>query len=164
MSQERIAVVATRADAPRLGSIRRPTLHDSMPYMWAVVYELLRYVTVVPLANRLTLEDTTIAGHRLPAGTVVMVHYWAMHHDSDFWGDPEVFRPERFLDPASGQLLCNDYRRFGEEVVLLDIGSGRELARVRVGGIMQGVVFPGLGWNDDAYWCSMGRLARVFAA
>jgi hypothetical protein len=68
------------------------------------------------------------------------------------------------LDPASGQLLCNDYRRFGEEVVLLDIASGRELARVRVGGIMQGVVFPGLGWNGDAFWCSMGRLARVFAA
>jgi cytochrome P450 len=88
---------------------RRPTLHDSMPYTWAVVYELMRYVTIVPLANRLTLEDTTIAGHRLPAGTIVMVHFWAMHHDSDFWDDPDVFQPERFLDPASGQLLPADH-------------------------------------------------------
>lgn len=61
----------------------------------------------------------------------------------------------------SGELVVNDYRRHGEEVVVLDVGSGAERARVRVGGLMQGVVFPSPGWGRDLYWSSMGRLARV---
>jgi hypothetical protein len=68
------------------------------------------------------------------------------------------------LYPQSGELLVNDYRRLGEEVVLLDIETGTERARVRSGGLTQGVVFPSVGWERDLYWCSMGRLARIFVA
>ena len=66
------------------------------------------------------------------------------------------------LYPDSGELVVNDYRRFGEEVVVLQIETGRELGRVRVGGPMQGVVFPSPGWGRDLYWSSMGQLARVW--
>lgn len=66
------------------------------------------------------------------------------------------------LYPDSGELVANDYRRGGEEVVLLNIETGAELARVRSGGLMQGVVFPCTGWGRDFYWSSMGRLARIF--
>lgn len=66
------------------------------------------------------------------------------------------------LYPNSGELVVNDYRRNGEEVVLLNIESGVETGRVRVGGFNQGVVFPSPGWGRDFYWCSMDRLARVF--
>ena len=45
---------------------------------------------------------------------------------------------------------------------LLDIETGEERGRVRTGGVMQGVVFPSVGWGRDLYWNSMGRLARVF--
>jgi len=65
------------------------------------------------------------------------------------------------LYPDSGELVLNDYRRFGEEVVVLDIESGRERGRVRVGGINQGVVFPSTGWGRDFYWSSMARVSRV---
>ena len=64
----------------------------------------------------------------------------------------------------TGELVINDYRRHGEEVVVLDIGSGFERGRVRSGGLMQGVVFPSPGWGRDFYWSSMGRLARVCVA
>jgi hypothetical protein len=64
----------------------------------------------------------------------------------------------------SGELVVNDYRRHGEEVVVLDIATGQEMGRVRTGGLMQGVVFPSPGWGRDFYWSSMGRLARVFVA
>ena len=66
------------------------------------------------------------------------------------------------LYPATGELVTNDYRRFGEEVVVLDIETGQERGRVRVGGLTQGVVFPSVGWGRDFYWCSMGKVARVF--
>jgi hypothetical protein len=62
----------------------------------------------------------------------------------------------------TGELVVNDYRRMGEEVVVLQMETGEEKGRVRSGGITQGVVFPSVGWSRDLYWCSMGRLARVF--
>ena len=68
------------------------------------------------------------------------------------------------LYPESGELVVNDYRRWGEEVVVLEVETGSERGRVRSGGITQGVVFPSVGWERDLYWCSMGRLARVFVA
>jgi hypothetical protein len=40
--------------------------------------------------------------------TVMIVNLWSFHNDPDFWGDPELFRPERFLD-EQGQLLKKDY-------------------------------------------------------
>jgi hypothetical protein len=64
--------------------------------------------------------------------------------------------------PDTGELVVNDYRRHGEEVVVLDIESGAERGRVRTGGLMQGVVFPSVGWHRDFYWCSMGKVARVY--
>jgi hypothetical protein len=66
------------------------------------------------------------------------------------------------LYPQTGELVVNDYRRYGEEVVVLQIETGQELGRVRSGGISQGVVFPSVGWSRDVYWSSMGRLARIF--
>ena len=68
------------------------------------------------------------------------------------------------LFPETGELLLNDYRRLGEEVVVLDIETGQERARVRSGGLTQGVVFPSPGWGRDMYWSSMGRLARISVA
>jgi cytochrome P450 len=41
-------------------------------------------------------------------GTVMLVNVWSFHNDTDFWGDPQNFRPERFLD-EKGELLRNNY-------------------------------------------------------
>ena len=62
----------------------------------------------------------------------------------------------------TGELVVNDYQRWGEEVVVLDIETGQERGRVRVGGIYQGVVFPSVGWSRDLYWSSMGKLSRIY--
>jgi len=62
----------------------------------------------------------------------------------------------------SGEVCVNDYKRFNEQVLVLDIETGQEKARVQTGGLMQGVVFPSAGWHRDFYWCSMDRLARVY--
>jgi len=64
----------------------------------------------------------------------------------------------------TGEMCVNDYSRFNEQVLVLDIETGQEKARVKTGGLMQGVVFPSVGWQRDFYWCSMDRLSRIYVS
>jgi hypothetical protein len=64
--------------------------------------------------------------------------------------------------PDSGEIVTNDFGRGGEHVVVLDIETGAEKGRARIGGFTQGVVFPSPGWSRDIYWCAMSRFGRVF--
>lgn len=91
--------------ASRLPSIRD---RDAMPYACATIFELLRYTNVVPTLMHETLEDTSVGGYSVPAGTRVVPLFWALHHDEAFWGDPWVFRPERYLDDG-GRLMTPDH-------------------------------------------------------
>ncbi len=91
---------------------------------------------------------------RIAPGTRALTPLWHKH--------PFGCASHMLLFPDTGEMVINDYRRHAEEVVVLDIATGQERGRVRSGGVMQGVVFPSPGWSRDVYWCSMGRLARVF--
>ena len=64
--------------------------------------------------------------------------------------------------PDSGEIVTNDFGRGGEHVVVLDIETGAEKGRARIGGLTQGVVFPSPGWSRDIYWSAMSRFGRVF--
>jgi methyl farnesoate epoxidase/farnesoate epoxidase len=33
---------------------------------------------------------------------------YEMMHDEEYWGDPEVFRPERFIDPGTGKFKSSE--------------------------------------------------------
>ena len=52
-------------------------------------------------------------------------------------------------------------RAIAEDVVLLDIASGEELARAAIPTMFQSVVFPAPGWSNDLYYCSFSTIARV---
>ncbi len=65
------------------------------------------------------------------------------------------------LYPGSGELVTNDFDRGCEYVAVLDIVTGETRARAKIGGPLQGVVFPSPGWGRDFYWCAMGFVARV---
>lgn len=68
--------------------------------------------------------------------------------------------------PASGQLLTYDYdaARGTDQAVLLDISTGDELARVDTGSPVQCVLFPCVGWSDDAYVCTLATVTRLHTA
>ena len=121
------------------GSITNPPLHDVQR----------RIVVGYDSANR------HLQAWRFDPGTRAMTPLW---QKAPFGCASHVL-----LYPDTGELVINDYRKGGEEVAVLNIESGVEMARVRIGGFNQGVVFPSVGWGRDFYWSSMGRLARVFA-
>ncbi|KAL1435716.1 hypothetical protein MTO96_010502 [Rhipicephalus appendiculatus] len=68
-----------------------------------VIYEVLRLYPSVPLyVVRRCSMDTNVCGHFIPAGANVMVPPWLIHHDADYWSDPEEFLPDSFyMDKAT---------------------------------------------------------------
>ena len=92
-------------------SQRQAEINDmaTCPYTMATVQEVLRNcILAVAKAPHVVLEDTTLAGYDIPAGTRVIIHTWAAHHDPAVWDDPYLYKPERFLD-SYGQFLPADH-------------------------------------------------------
>lgn len=79
----------------------------SLPYIEATIRESLRYITLVPFGVlHKTTKKTTLSGFDLAKDTIVVTNLSGLHTDVDLWGDPDNFRPERFLN-ENGQ-LCKD--------------------------------------------------------
>ncbi|QRW23620.1 cytochrome P450 family protein [Rhizoctonia solani] len=84
-----------------IGPNRLPTVHDrgSLPYVEAVLQEVMRYYPVVPLCiPHSTEQDIEFQGYRIPKGSSIEPNLWAILHDPDIYSDPHVFRPERYLE------------------------------------------------------------------
>ena len=71
-------------------------------YLDAVVKETLRLRPVLPAVTRQASRPVELAGHRLPAGVTVMPCIRLAHLSPEHYSDPEVFRPERFLEGEGG--------------------------------------------------------------
>jgi len=67
------------------------------------------------------------------------------------------------LVPGSGELVTGDFdvSRRADQVVVLDIGSGDELARADTGSPVQSVLFPAAGFGNDVYLCTFTTVTRV---
>ncbi|KAG9225725.1 hypothetical protein CCMSSC00406_0009322 [Pleurotus cornucopiae] len=94
-----------------------PTFDDlpHMPYVHAIMLEVLRWQAVLPLsiAHRLT-EDDTYNGYHLPKGATVFANTWAILRDEEYYPDPDRFFPDRFL--KNGKIdpkLCDVMPNFG---------------------------------------------------
>lgn len=86
---------------------RMPTLEDKqkMPYVEAVLHEILRFCNIVPLGIfRATSQDANVNGYTIPKGTMVITNLYSVHFDQKYWSDPGVFSPQRFLD-ANGNFV-----------------------------------------------------------
>jgi cytochrome P450 len=57
------------------------------------------------------VEDTTIGGYDIPAGSDVVLSVWSIHRRADLWPEPDRFNPDRFLgNPDIGRY---DWLPFG---------------------------------------------------
>lgn len=90
-----------------IGRKRFPTLQDRchLPYVEAVLSEIQRISNVAPLAiaHRST-EDAQFRQFVIPKDTIVLVSLYSVNMDKEYWEDPEIFRPERFLN-ANGEYI-----------------------------------------------------------
>lgn len=126
-----------------VGTQRLPDYSDrhTLPYIEAVYREVMRWRPVLPLGvSHATLEEDIYNGYYIPKGSVVIANIWAMAHDEPIYTQPELFRPERFLDD-SGQLNDDD--------LVVAFGFGRRIC-------------PGRHMASATVWLTIATVLSTF--
>ncbi|KAK4396294.1 cytochrome [Sesamum angolense] len=104
-----------------------------LPYLRHIILETLRlHPPASILQPHFSSAECAVGGFRVPAGTILLVNAWEIHHNPKTWADPEKFRPERFegfdgkrdlgfkfLPFGSGRRACP-----GENLALTNLGLG----------------------------------------
>ncbi|KAI6039873.1 cytochrome P450 [Pisolithus marmoratus] len=90
-----------------IGAEKLPSFDDrsSLPYIDAILHELLRWSPVTPLGiPHATTTDDVYDGYCIPKGALVIINVWAMSRDETRFDDTEDFKPERFMT-EDGKLI-----------------------------------------------------------
>ena len=99
-----------------IGTGRLPNIRDKadMTYLEATTMEVLRAADIAPLATyHTTPSDITFRGHLIPKDAVIMPNLDSVLQDPEIWGDPENFRPERFIGPNGKLMRPEEFIPFG---------------------------------------------------
>ncbi len=77
---------------------RLPTVNDlhDLPTTRAIFDEVLRLYPPAWLITRRALEDDTIGGQTIPAGSIVIMSPYVMHRHGSYWSNPAGFDPDHF--------------------------------------------------------------------
>ncbi|GJJ11906.1 hypothetical protein Clacol_006144 [Clathrus columnatus] len=92
-----------------VGRERMPNLNDyeKLPYVQALVKEILRWRDVAPFGVPHSVSDVkndVYEGHIVPKGSDCIVNVWGLNHDKTVYGpDADSFNPERYLN-EQGQI------------------------------------------------------------
>jgi cytochrome P450 len=95
---------------------RPPELADlaRLPYLHAVINEVLRLYPPAYVLARVAIAPFNIGGYDFPAGETVLMSQWVMHRDARYYGEPDAFRPERWLEGLADRLPAGAYFPFGD--------------------------------------------------
>ncbi|GFS10685.1 cytochrome P450 [Elysia marginata] len=85
----------------------------ALKYMEAVINETLRIYPPVHLLSRQAEVDTVINGRTVPAGTAILIPVANIGRDPEFFPEPQVFRPERFLEKSKENVNPFTFLPFG---------------------------------------------------
>jgi len=141
-----------------------------LPYVSAIVMEVLRWNPVTPLGipHYLEVEDE-YKGFRIPAGSVVMGNSWAILHDEIDYPDPLEFNPERFLvegkinpnikDPATaafgfGRRICPG-RHFAQSSVWTTVASVLSCFEISKAKDENGIFIEPSGYSSGLISCPL---------
>ncbi|MEU2873698.1 cytochrome P450 [Streptomyces olivoreticuli] len=94
---------------------RTPTYADvpKLAYTQRVFTETLRLYPPAWMYTRMTTEDTELGGHRLRAGTDILISPYVIHRMPGLFADPEGFDPDRWLPERAKEVTRGSYLPFG---------------------------------------------------
>ncbi|XP_060066284.1 cytochrome P450 3A11-like isoform X2 [Ylistrum balloti] len=86
---------------------------QKLHYLDMCLSETLRIYPPALRIERTCIKTTKVKDITIPAGMVVTIPVYAMHHDPDVWDKPDVFNPERFSASEKANHDPFDYIPFG---------------------------------------------------
>ncbi|XP_021945089.1 methyl farnesoate epoxidase [Folsomia candida] len=96
--QEELDSVCPSKKTPILLSQR-----TKLTYTYATLMEAFRMSNILPISGpRKAMTDYTYDGYVIPKGTAITFNTYSVMRSKETWGDPDKFRPERFLNPDGG--------------------------------------------------------------
>lgn len=97
------------------GKITYDAIMD-MKYMNQVVDETLRKYPPLPFITRECVKDYSVPGTEtvLEKGIHIIISVYGLHHDPEFYPDPDKFDPERFAEKRKHEISPFTYMPFGE--------------------------------------------------
>ena len=84
-----------------------------MHYLEAFIMETLRMKPPVTEHFRTCVKDCTVNGVKIKKGTMIQMPIYAAHYNEDFFAEPLVFNPDRFLKENEDQIIPYTWRPFG---------------------------------------------------
>jgi cytochrome P450 len=104
--------------AGELGDVlrgRAPSVADlpRLKYAEMVVTEAMRLYPPAYGLGRQAVRATTLAGHPVGSGDIVIAPTWVVHRDGRWFEKPEAFRPERWAGELAHRLPRYAYFPFG---------------------------------------------------
>lgn len=99
-----------------VGTERAPDVPDKpkLKFLTAFIMEIQRFFNIIPLAlDRLVTDDIHVGGYTIAKGTSLMINLDSVLTDVSVWGDPEVFRPDRFLAENGSIAVKKEFIPFG---------------------------------------------------
>ncbi|XP_071703016.1 geraniol 8-hydroxylase-like [Rutidosis leptorrhynchoides] len=101
------------------GKIQEAKILD-LPYLNAVIKETMRLHLSVPLlVPHKTETEVKLGKYIVPKNTQILVNAWAIARDPEYWDNPLIFNPERFMGNEV------DYK--GQHFEFIPFGSGRRM-------------------------------------
>ncbi|KAL1384643.1 hypothetical protein pipiens_012997 [Culex pipiens pipiens] len=97
------------------GSLTYEAAHD-MHYIEMCINESLRKYPPIGQLTRTVSKDYKVPGteHTLEKGTTVAIPVYGIHHDPEFYADPERYDPDRFLPEELAKRNPYSFLPFGE--------------------------------------------------
>jgi cytochrome P450 len=96
------------------GRAPEPADLERLPYLQAVVNEVLRLYPPAYILARTSIAPCSIGGYDFPTGSTMLASQWVMHRDPRYYDEPDAFRPERWLDGLAARLPAGAYFPFGD--------------------------------------------------
>lgn len=83
-------------------------------FFFSFLETLRKYPSLPILTRRCTKTFSMPAGNRIEKGDRIMIPVWSLHHDPDYFPDPDKFDPERFSSENKPTIKPFTYLPFGE--------------------------------------------------
>jgi cytochrome P450 len=109
------AQAALHAELDEVLGDRPPTMEDlsRLPVTEAVLSESIRLRPPAWAIGRRAIAEHRAGDVTIPAGAVVVVSPWLLHHDDRWWPEPDAFRLDRWTPEAKAERPRGAYLPFG---------------------------------------------------